>query len=141
MTQALQCPAPWNPHPAPAPRDVRAALAALPNDDLLRLRAIARLRARALPGGVSWSDLLHEAVLRALSGTRPWPPGVPLVAFLAGVMPSLCAEQWRRRRLQDSFPPLPDSTSPAMTPNGPMRHPRHSPASTACSPPTRRPPR
>jgi len=104
MTQALQRPAPWNPQPAPAPRDVRAALAALPKDDLLRLRAIARLRARALPGGVSWSDLLHEAVLRALSGTRSWPPGVPLVAFLAGVMRSLCDEQWRRRRLQDSLP-------------------------------------
>ena len=43
----------------------------------LRLRAIARLRARSLPGGVSWSDLLHEAVVRALAGVRPWPPGVP----------------------------------------------------------------
>ena len=116
MTQALQRPAPWNPHPASAPRDLRAALAALPQDDLLRLRAIARLRARVLPSGVSWSDLLHEAVLRALSGTRPWPPGVPLVAFLAGVMRSLCDEQWRRRRLQDSLSPPPDSTSPADDP-------------------------
>ena len=88
----------WRRRPAPAPQDVRAALAALPEDDLLRLRAIARLRARALPGGTSWSDLLHEAVLRALSGARSWPPGVPLLAFLAGVMRSLCDEQWRRHR-------------------------------------------
>jgi hypothetical protein len=46
------------------PRDVGAALAALSEEDLLRLRAIARLRARSLPDGMSWSDLLHEAVLR-----------------------------------------------------------------------------
>jgi hypothetical protein len=55
---------------------VGAALAALSEEDLLRLRAIARLRARSLPDGMSWSDLLHEAVLRALTGARPWPPGV-----------------------------------------------------------------
>lgn len=115
MTQTLQRPAAWAPHPAPAPRDIRAALAALPETDLLRLRAVARLRARALPGGVSWSDLLHEAVVRALAGTRPWPPGVPLVAFLAGVMRSLCDEQWRRRRLQDSLP-VPESASLADDP-------------------------
>jgi RNA polymerase sigma-70 factor (ECF subfamily) len=50
---------------------------------------------------MSWSDLLHEAVLRALTGARPWPPGVSLLAFLAGVMRSLCDEQWRRHRRQD----------------------------------------
>ena len=86
---------------APPPRDVGAALAALSDDDLLRLRALARLRARGLPGGVSWSDLLHEAVLRALEGTRRWPPSVPLLAFLAGIMRSLCDEQWRRRRREN----------------------------------------
>jgi len=92
----------WAP-PAP-PRDIGEALAALSEDDLLRLRAIARLRARSLPGGISWSDLLHEAVVRALAGTRPWPPGVPLLAFLAGVMRSLVDEQWRCRRRQDTLP-------------------------------------
>src|ERR1700736_4670283 len=89
---------------APPPRDVGAALAALSEEDLLRLRGIARLRARSLPGGMSWSDLLHEAVLRALTGARPWPPGVPLLAFLAGFMRSLCDEQWRRYRRQDHLP-------------------------------------
>ena len=88
----------WRRHPAQGLRDVGAALAAMPEEDLLRLRAIARLRARALPGGTSWSDLLHEAMLRALAGARPWPHGVPLLAFLAGVMRSLCDEQWRRHR-------------------------------------------
>ena len=83
---------------SPPPRDVGEALNALSDEDLLRLRALARLRARGLPSGVTWSDLLHEAVLRALEGTRRWPPGVPLLAFLAGIMRSLCDEQWRRRR-------------------------------------------
>jgi RNA polymerase sigma-70 factor (ECF subfamily) len=50
--------------------------------------------------------LLQEAVLRALTGTRPWPPAVPLLAFLAGVMRSLCDEQWRRHRRQEHLPIL-----------------------------------
>lgn len=90
---------------APPPRDVAAALEALSDEDMLRLRALARLRARGLPGGVAWSDLLHEAVLRALEGTRRWPPDVPLLAFLAGIMRSLCDEQWRRRRRESLVPP------------------------------------
>ena len=57
-------------HAVAPQRDVGAALAALSEEDLLRLRAIAKLRARALPDGMSWSDLLHEAVLRALAGAR-----------------------------------------------------------------------
>jgi DNA-directed RNA polymerase specialized sigma24 family protein len=99
----------WGRPAGPPRRDVGAALAALSEEDLLRLRAIARLRARSLPDGMSWSDLLHEAVLRALTGARPWPPGVPLLAFLAGVMRSLCDEHWRRHRRQDRLPAPHDS--------------------------------
>ena len=88
----------------PPQREVGAALAALSEEDLLRLRAIARLRARSLPDDMSWSDLLHEAVLRALTGARPWPPGVSLLAFLAGVMRSIGDEQWRRHRRQHDLP-------------------------------------
>jgi DNA-directed RNA polymerase specialized sigma24 family protein len=50
---------------------------------------------------MSLSDLLHEAVLRAPTGARPCPPSVPLLAFLAGVMRSLCGGQWRHHRRQD----------------------------------------
>jgi DNA-directed RNA polymerase specialized sigma24 family protein len=90
---------------APPRRDVGAALATLSEEDLLRLRTLARLRARCLPpGAMSWRDLLHEAALRALTGARPWPQGVPLLAFLAGVMRSLCDEQWRRYRRRDDLP-------------------------------------
>ena len=80
----------WSRHAVPPQRDVGAALAALSEEDLLRLRAVAKLRARALPpDAMSWPDLLHEAVLRALTGARTWPIGVPLLGFLAGVMRSL----------------------------------------------------
>jgi DNA-directed RNA polymerase specialized sigma24 family protein len=99
----------WGRHVLLPHRDVGAALPALSEEDLLRLRAIARLRARSLPDGMSWSDLLHEAVLRALIGARPWPPGVPLLAFLAGVMRSLCDEQWRRHRRQHDLPTAHDN--------------------------------
>src|SRR5580693_9931518 len=105
----------WGRPAGPPQRDVGAALAALSEEDLLRLRAIARLRARSLPDGMSWSDLLHEAVLRALAGARPWPPGVPLLAFLAGVMRSLVDEQWRRRRLLDTLP-APEGAGPVNDP-------------------------
>jgi DNA-directed RNA polymerase specialized sigma24 family protein len=77
---------------------VSRALAGLSVEDLLRLRALARLRARGLPSGVLWSDLLHEALARALDGSRQWPSGVPLLVFLAGVMRSICNEIWQRRR-------------------------------------------
>ncbi len=77
---------------------VSRALAGLSDTDLLRLQALARLRARGLPQGVAWSDLLHEALARALDGSRQWPPGVPLLVFLAGVMRSICDEIWRKRR-------------------------------------------
>jgi DNA-directed RNA polymerase specialized sigma24 family protein len=118
----------------PPERDVGAALAALSEEDLLRLRAIARLRARSLPDGMSWSDLLHEAVLRALTGARPWPPGVSLLAFLAGVMRSIGDEQWRRHRRQHDLP-APGDGGEAHDPER-ARQRRPSPRFSSCSRPT-----
>ncbi len=66
--------------------------------DLVRLKALARLWARGLPGGVGWTDVLHEAIARALDGSRKWPPDVPILAFLSGIMRSICDDQWRRAR-------------------------------------------
>jgi len=37
-----------------------------------------------------------DALARVLAGTRKQPDGVPLVAFIAGVMRSIKAEYWRR---------------------------------------------
>ncbi|WP_255468063.1 RNA polymerase sigma factor [Reyranella sp. CPCC 100927] len=82
---------------APA-RDIARALRSLSNAELARLKALARLWSRGLPGGLGWVDILNEAIVRALNGVRPWPPDVPLLAFLSGVMRSICDEHWRRVR-------------------------------------------
>lgn len=66
--------------------------------DLLRLKAIARLHAWGLPADMGWADLLQEALLRLLQGSRKPPPGVATVTFVAGIMRSIKDEQWRRQR-------------------------------------------
>jgi DNA-directed RNA polymerase specialized sigma24 family protein len=83
--------------------DVARAIHSLSDTDLVRLKALARLWARGLPKGLSWSDILHEAIARALDGSRQWPAGVSLVAFLSGVMRSICADTWRREELDADF--------------------------------------
>jgi DNA-directed RNA polymerase specialized sigma24 family protein len=85
--------------PPMLPPAARALAMKLVTDcDLLRLKVIARLHGRSLPPDISWADLLQEAFTRVLDGSRTIPPGVPAVAFLAGVMRSIKAEHWRRRR-------------------------------------------
>ena len=79
---------------------VARALATLTPSDLVRLKRLAQLRARLLPGA-EWDELLNEALLRALDGSRRWPEGVPLLTFIAGIMRSLVDGRVdeRRRRL------------------------------------------
>jgi RNA polymerase sigma-70 factor (ECF subfamily) len=76
--------------------DVARAIHALTATDLLRLKALARLWTRGLPEVLGWSDVLHEAITRALDGSRKWPSGVPILAFLSSIMRSICDDQWRR---------------------------------------------
>ena len=76
-------------------RNVAAALTALSNAELLRLNALARLWTRGMPETLSWADVLQEAIARVLDGSRKWPPGVPILAFLSGVMRSICDDHWR----------------------------------------------
>jgi RNA polymerase sigma-70 factor (ECF subfamily) len=76
---------------------VARALAALTSSDLVRLKRLAQLRARLLPG-LEWDELLNEALLRALDGSRRWPDGVPLLAFIAGIMRSLVDGRVHERR-------------------------------------------
>lgn len=78
--------------------DATRAIQALSDTDLVRLRALAQLWSRGLPGGIGWADVLNEAILRVLDGSRRWPADVPLLAFLSGVMRSICDDHWRRRR-------------------------------------------
>lgn len=80
-----------------AERDIRRAIASLSDMDLLRLKVIARLRCRGLPG-LEWRELLNDSILRALDGSRRWPSDLPLIPFLAGIMRSLRSDHWRRRR-------------------------------------------
>jgi hypothetical protein len=123
----------WGRPAGPLQRDVGAALSALSEEDLLRLRAIARLRARSLPDGMSWSDLLHEAVLRALAGARPWPPGVPFWrASWAAFATSNGADTADR-----IICPRRSVVAGPTTQNGPARQRRSSPLFNGCSRPTR----
>jgi RNA polymerase sigma-70 factor (ECF subfamily) len=78
-------------------KTVAQALAALTRADLVRLKRLAQLRARLLPG-LEWDELLNEALLRALDGSRRWPEGVPLLAFIAGIMRSLVDGRVHERR-------------------------------------------
>jgi DNA-directed RNA polymerase specialized sigma24 family protein len=78
------------------PSQTALALNLLSRMDLLRLKAIARVYARGLPSEVTWEDLLQEALTRVIVGSRHRPQGVPMVAFVAGVLRSLRAEHWRR---------------------------------------------
>ena len=59
--------------------DVARAIRTLSDSDLVRLKALARLWSRGLPGGLGWVDILNEAIVRVLDGSRAWPPGVPLL--------------------------------------------------------------
>ena len=85
------------------PAEVALALNLISRMDFLRLKAIARLHARGLPPDVGWDDLLQEAFTRAIVGSRRKPQGVPMVAFLAGIMRSLRSEHWRRTRAGPGF--------------------------------------
>ncbi|HLG88727.1 MAG TPA: sigma-70 family RNA polymerase sigma factor [Alphaproteobacteria bacterium] len=89
----------------------------LSETDLLRLKAIARLHARGLPPGIGWMDLLQEAILRMLQGSRRKPPDLPIVAFLAGVMRSIRSEHWRRaQREADAQAWLAAESGPSVEP-------------------------
>jgi len=83
--------------------EIGRALQALSDADLVRLKALARLWSRGLPGGLGWADILNEAIVRTLDGSRHWPPGVPLLAFLSGVMRSICDDHWRRVRHESGW--------------------------------------
>jgi DNA-directed RNA polymerase specialized sigma24 family protein len=83
--------------------DISRAIHALSDADLVRLKALARLWARGLPAGAGWTDVLQEAIVRALDGSRKWPPGVPVLAFLSGIMRSICDDHWRRLRRESEM--------------------------------------
>lgn len=59
--------------------------------ELTRLKRIAQLRAKTVPG-LDWRDLLHEALLRVLDGRRRTVVGIAQVTMLAQIMRSVASE-------------------------------------------------
>ena len=72
-----------------------AALRRLSDSDLRRLRRVAQIRVTGLHA-LDWEDLLHEAIVRMLDGSRRWPRDVPVVVFLQQTMRSIASDHWRR---------------------------------------------
>ena len=72
------------------------ALNKLSDADIRRLEVIARLRTIGL-NELEWRDLLNEAVIRLLNGSRRWPQDVELITFLRETMRSIVSDYWRRR--------------------------------------------
>jgi RNA polymerase sigma-70 factor (ECF subfamily) len=111
---------------------IARAIQSLSEGDLLRLKALARLRARSLPG-IEWADVLNETIMRALSGTRRWPPDVPIISFLAWAMRSVCDEYWRKIRRERSVIVSPQGTSASWTPDQADESPDADPERTAAA--------
>ncbi|WP_315785422.1 sigma-70 family RNA polymerase sigma factor [Bradyrhizobium sp. SZCCHNPS1003] len=88
--------------------------------DLVRLKSLAQLWSRGLPAGIGWTDVLHEAILRVLDGSRVWPLGVPILAFLSGVMRSICDDYWRRVRSEQRLLVSRDDPGQYGVPNDPV---------------------
>ena len=74
--------------------EVSAALAAMSKAEMARLAKFARLRALAA-SSIDWEDLIHEAFLRALKGTRRWPKRISFRDFLLGTIRSVAFEYKR----------------------------------------------
>ena len=80
--------------------EVRRAITALTNADKLRLRVAASYRIRGLGQAArnrTPDDLLHEALLRTLTGERRWRRSVDFVWHLRRTMESI-ADNWKKKR-------------------------------------------
>src|SRR4051812_36488170 len=73
---------------APRPPDeFVGAIGSLTSKDWERLRRIGAVLASG--GSMEWEEILQETMARVLDGSRPWPQGLPLLPFLAGIMKSV----------------------------------------------------
>lgn len=84
-------------HNLASKQEVAEGLRGLKDADLRRLEGIARVRVLGLHE-LEWQDLLHEAIVRTLDGTRQWPTNIDLIVFLRETMRSIASEHWRRKR-------------------------------------------
>lgn len=79
-----------------APAAMSDSLNALSASDFARLQLAAKGFSNRC--GIPWEDLLQEAYMRALSGTRTCRNGVETVAFMCGVMKSLASQANEARK-------------------------------------------
>lgn len=103
------------PPPAHTGAEIERATAGLEAADLKRLRAVARvlIGPNVDSAGRDYDDLVSEAVLRTLQGSRAWCRGVDFLHHLAQAMRSVAFE-WRQqgqRRAEAGLVPLPESPS------------------------------
>lgn len=87
-----------NPAEKLAPADMSAAIEALSDVELLKLRRIAARYAFGRP--FASGDLLQEAFCRALDGVRNCPRDVSIVKFLANVMRSISSSWVKEARTE-----------------------------------------
>lgn len=91
------------------PDEVRQAISALTDGELLKLQRLAEqaiFRLRRKVWGVDGRDLLHDAVLRLLNEKRRWKPKrVDLVGQLAGIIASIDSD-WLKRGKRAEIPVL-----------------------------------
>lgn len=76
--------------------DVRSALRGIGKSELARLLRIAQRYALGLP--LTPEDLLHEAVLRTLAGTRICKDSTEVVRFLVGAMHSIAFDERKKTK-------------------------------------------
>lgn len=102
------------------PDEVRQAIDSLTDADLVKLRQlseIAAFRLRRKVWGTDAKDMLQEAILRVLEGTRHWnPKKVDFVGFLAGTMLSI-QSSWRKQAKRGELPIL-EADLPATNSDG-----------------------
>jgi RNA polymerase sigma-70 factor (ECF subfamily) len=78
--------------------EVRAAIARLSDRDLLRCRQFGKALLFREVLGLDAEGLVHEAMARALEGTRKWPRAQPFDVFLNGAMRSIADEHLEKRQ-------------------------------------------
>jgi len=96
--------------------EIAEAIRGLSDVDLVRLRRVAEAYARNCP--LEPEDLLQEAFVRAVAGTRRCPRRVDVVRFLAEAMRSIASDSAKGRRRQEvhlaKFPALQPWTADAV---------------------------
>lgn len=78
--------------------EVRAAIARLSDRDLLRFRQFGKALLFSEAFGLDAEGLVHEAMARALEGTRKWPRAQRFDVFLKGAMRSIADEHLEKRQ-------------------------------------------